>query len=643
MAWDTGLDGTALEIAKCTHNPLRVMAGPGTGKSYAMKRRVARLIEEGVDPSRILAVTFTRNAANSLLEDLHGLGLDGCDKIHCGTLHGFCFRLLGQEAVFAFTGRKPRPLVTFSGYGCLRFEAEPMIQDICGEGAFGGKRECAKRILAFEAAWARLQSDEPGWPLDVKDQAFHTSLTEWLTFHQAMLIGELVPEALRYLRANPGCAALTAYDHVVVDEYQDLNKAEQELLDLLSENGQLAIVGDVDQSIYSFRHANPEGIEQFADGHPGTHDESLDECRRCPKLIVRLAAHLIKHNHPPGVPPRLNPRPANVDGDVHIVQWASLNQEASGLAQFVRSLVDGGHAPKDILILSPRRMIGYAIRDAIDATGVNVHSFYHEESLEEEKAQEAFTLMTLAANPDDRVSLRWWLGAGDKKWRASQYAVLRKHCEATGEAPRAALERLAVGTLVLAKTGDLVKRYNELKTRLGALDGKSLEEVVNHLFPPAEEWSLGLYEAAILAAPKAKDLKDLKERVTVAVTQPEVPEDGDFVRVMSLHKSKGLTSKTVIVAGCTEGLIPLIDEDEPPARQAEQLREQRRLFYVAITRGTERLVLSSVSYLDPKDAYKIRAKIKPGGGTVASRFMHELGPDQPAAVKGTVWAAAAYA
>src|SRR5436309_1463680 len=145
MSWHDGLTGTALEIARTTNSPLRVMAGPGTGKSYAMKRRLMRLLEEGVPPKRILVVTFTRTAA-----------------------------------------------------------------------------------------------------------------------------GDLVPLALSYLRNNPSCVERGSFDHVLVEEYQDLNKAEQVLLDHLVERCQYAIFGDEDQSIFSFRWAHPEGITQFHVSRPGT-------------------------------------------------------------------------------------------------------------------------------------------------------------------------------------------------------------------------------------------------------------------------------------------------------------------------------------------------------------------------------------
>jgi DNA helicase II / ATP-dependent DNA helicase PcrA len=204
MPWNDGLVGSALQIAGTNDSPLRVMAGPGTGKSFVMKRRVARLLEEGVDPQRILAVTFTRTAAANVIEDLNGLGVAGCERIRAGTLHSFCFSLLGRQEVFDYLGRVARPVVTFSTLGVLQFEGRTMLEDlICAARHFGPKRECTKRIRAFEAAWARLQSEQPGWPDNQLDREFHTALLAWLTFHEAILIGELVPEALRFLRNNP--------------------------------------------------------------------------------------------------------------------------------------------------------------------------------------------------------------------------------------------------------------------------------------------------------------------------------------------------------------------------------------------------------------------------------------------------------
>jgi len=141
-----------------------------------------------------------------------------------------------------------------------------------------------------------------------------------------------------------------------------------------------------------------------------------------------------------------------------------------------------------------------------------------------------------------------------------------------------------------------------------------------------------LREAALLAGPECHTPGDLFRAIRGTITQPEMPQEGDFVRVMSLHKSKGLTSRVVIVAGCIRGLILFEDRDETEDEQAAILLEQRRLFYVAITRCTEILVLSSALRLQRNFAFAIGARIQGWWNpakTIASQFLAELGPQAP--------------
>jgi DNA helicase-2/ATP-dependent DNA helicase PcrA len=112
---------------------------------------------------------------------------------------------------------------------------------------------------------ARLQHDDPGFAQSEEDIAFANDLVQWLIFYEAMLIGEVIPKFYEYLRTNPAARERTEYSHILVDEYQDLNKAEQSVIELLSDNADVCIVGDDDQSIYSFKYAHPEGIREW--GH----------------------------------------------------------------------------------------------------------------------------------------------------------------------------------------------------------------------------------------------------------------------------------------------------------------------------------------------------------------------------------------
>lgn len=467
----------------------------------------------------------------------------------------------------------------------------------------------------------------------------------WLRFHESMHIGELVLLALQYLRENPTSDFRTAFDHVLVDEYQDLNRAEQELLDLIVGPGDFTVVGDEDQSIYSFRYAHPQGIRDFAGDHPGTQDVPLRECRRCPRRIVSMANSLIQRNQfrSPRILESLEGSP---EGDVHVVQWSTLQEEARGLATFVRQgIADGQVEAGRVLILSPRRQFGYAVRDELVGQGIAAHSFFLEEELESDprnfdrcRSQEAFTLLTLLANPSDVVGLRCWCGFGSSTLNKGAWAHVRRHCEDTGEAPREALQRISEGTLQLPYVARLVPKHQLLVERLAALENSRGQDLVDALFPPEEDWVEGLRQLSRGPAEEDCDAGSLHEALRTAITQPELPTDVDYVRVMSLHKAKGLTADLVVVMGCLNGLIPFVPDGLSIEEQVRAIEEQRRLFYVALTRPRRTLVLSSVTRLPRDLAHKMGARVHGGGWdwarTMASSFLAELGPDRPDAVLG---------
>jgi DNA helicase-2/ATP-dependent DNA helicase PcrA len=164
MPWSDGLQigSQTYLIAASPNQRVRVVAGPGTGKSFAMKRRVARLLEEGVAPGAILPVTLTRVAAEDLHRELVGMGIPGCDQLNGVTLHSLSLKMLMRNHVLAATGRTARPLNDF--------ELEPLICDLMGQ--HGGKRNVKKRKQAYEAAWSRLQHEDPGFIVSAEDAAF---------------------------------------------------------------------------------------------------------------------------------------------------------------------------------------------------------------------------------------------------------------------------------------------------------------------------------------------------------------------------------------------------------------------------------------------------------------------------------------
>ncbi|HEX7490883.1 MAG TPA: 3'-5' exonuclease [Candidatus Limnocylindrales bacterium] len=356
-----------------------------------------------------------------------------------------------------------------------------------------------------------------------------------------------------------------------------------------------------------------------------------------------MADSLIRNNHPAELHARLVPDTGRAQGEITVVQWQDIDAEAEGIADAVRWYLQvREYKPGDVLVLTSRRRLGYRIRNHIRDAGILVHSFYHEEPLESEMAQRAFCLLTLLGDADDRVALRWWLGAGDPTWRSRAYDRLRLACEQSGRSPRELLDQLADGTLTLAGTDALVDRYRGLRNSLDQLVFLSLADLVDALLPEGDDDCAALREAALLGIDAVTTPGELLERLRSNVTEPETPEQGDYVRVMSLHKSKGLTSKVVLVAGCIEGLIPVRIDSEPPAEQDASMREQRRLFYVAITRCVDALVLSSSRSMPRADTHKLGAIVRLGrthmATTIPSRFLGELGPGAPAPITGEAWA-----
>ena len=580
MPWSDGLDpaSPAHRIASSQNPEIRVVAGPGTGKSFAMKRRVAKLLEDGIEPRAILPVTFTRVAAEDLHRELVGMDVPGCEEIEGVTLHSLAFRMLSRNHVLQATGRTPRPLNDF--------EIKPLIADL--KDAHNGVMEVKRRIKAYEAAWARLQREEPGYVQSPEDRDFENDLLPWLLFHRAMLIGEVIPHLYNYLRSNPAAQERGEFSHILVDEYQDLNKAEQRVIDLLANNAEVCVVGDDDQSIYSFKHAHPDGIRDWIDARPEADDLALDECRRCPTRVVDMASHLIAQNVNRPVPREIAPRAENGPGAVRIMQYPTLAGEVGGVVNTITDMVANGVPPGDILVLAQRGVIGTPIYEGLVVREVPVKSYYAESELDSEDAQHQFALLKLFVDREDRVALRWLLGLGSGNWLSGGYRRLRDYCEENNLAPWQTLEQLDAEVISIPYTGLLVSRFRAILDEIQALEGlEGLTAVVNRLFPDGDDRVRDLRDLALHVLEEVGDENrdEFFSELSDAITKPEIPSEIEDVRIMSLHKSKGLSAPVTFVCGCVQGLLPRQPSPNltPTERQAS-IEEHRRLFYVGITR-----------------------------------------------------------
>jgi ATP-dependent exoDNAse (exonuclease V) beta subunit len=309
-----------------------------------------------------------------------------------------------------------------------------------------------------------------------------------------------------------------------------------------------------------------------------------------------------------------------------------------------------GFTEGEILVLSPRRFIANELKSRLGAPGFGIaaHSFYNDKLLEPDEAQVAMTKLQLLCNGEDRVALRYWLGSGSSSWRRGQYVTLRDYCEEHDLMPSDVLSQVAAGQLPLQGMNQLVTKHQELQAEVTRLSQLAVTDLFNDLFPTGAAWADPIRELVTSKIDLVEDADGLLDLLRTEITQPEIPAEGDFVRIMSLHKSKGLTSRATIIVGCMRGLIPFLKHDLPPNERPLHLQEQRRLFYVALTRARELLVISSAASVPRTVAnQELNGVVLQGGNaqagrTIACEFLHELGPEAPITQLGATWAASGF-
>ena len=511
----------------------------------------------------------------------------------------------------------------------------------------------------YQSAWANFQNDDPGMPRDDIEEEFAERITEWLKYHQGMLVGEVIPIALRYLQDNPASHEIGKYDVILVDEYQDLNRAEQEFIKLLCGSKNVVIVGDDDQSIYGFKFAYPEGIRQLNKFY-GEYDNIIfNTIRRCPKYVTRLASALISKNSNRTLGP-LIPYEKNQEGIVQLIQWPNTNQEIEGIVKIIKKEIDSKLIkPEDILILSPRRLFGYKIRDMLRFNQIPAQSFFREDIIKNRNVQRAYSLLYLLAFPQDKISLRFLLGGKNNDFKFGQYRKLRKYSDTHKLTIRETLDAVLLNKIQLTGISGLIKEYGNILNDLAILKRWLLEEpenIFSHFYNNDDDGTefdeITSLFLDILTNNPCEDKEDeesisswtkkIISKLAENLATLDTPENIEQVRIMSLHSSKGLSAKFVIMISMIKELMTFISPDDD--REYQQIiEEQRRLFYVAMTRCKSsetgypgRLIISSFIWLDEITARKIGLKESKGRQRQmqATKFLDDFGRIKPKTILG---------
>ena len=591
--WLEGIKGQHARSLIGSDAPIiRVVAGPGSGKTTCLKRRTRRLVQGlNVDGDTVFVGTFTRAIAKELKEALS-------EEINISTLHSLAYGLL-RKYPEACQGMSLRFL--------LEFEQTALLYDIASSLDAPGNVHDRRRELR------RLQASRAN-RVGYDNARFAGAVKRWLQRHGAMLIGEVVYLCVVGLESED--IPRGQFDHVVIDEYQDLTAAEQELTKLVySDEGSLTVLGDDDQSIYRFRFCHPDGITQFLEQWPDRSclDLSFAENRRCGDQILAVANLMMAEagsRKPPMIPK------SGRDGQLTAVQWRTLDDEIAGLAEYIQRRNE-----ESFLVLVPRRIIGHRLSDAI---GSDARTAFAEEVLEHSTAQEAFAAASMLADSNDRAATRAWLGFRGQEPRQASC----RNADAYASLP----EELGGHDLLRAIAGGEVQVVGTGRTHIKGRAQRAVrlidqamapEDAVNELFREAlaetetdlekrkrlvqNLWELRTAGRELLEDGVVADLGALMNRLRyrIATRAPlrESADDDVRVKIMTLHSAKGLEADNVVLAGLVDQFMP--------GEEAEQdvIAEQRRLLYVAVTRARDSLLISWSRQLRYEDLMQNRGRI----------------------------------
>jgi len=630
--------------------PCLVLAGAGSGKTRVITHKIARLIQTGVAPGRIAAITFTNKAAAEMRERARALVGKPANEVLICTFHALGVRLLREDG--AALGLKPRFSILDSD------DALSLLKD-CGattDAAAARRWQWAIsrwKNSGLNAEQALAQAADPSERTAAQLMARYQ---ERLAAYQSVDFDDLIVLPLRLLQGHAPVAEKwqERLAHILVDEYQDTNATQYALLKLLSgPRGGLTAVGDDDQSIYGWRGATLDNLRQLPQDYPRLKVIKLEQNYRSTNAILRAANHLIGPN------PRLYAKrlfsELGEGEPVRVLVCENEAHEAEQAVERIRALRQSAAQAcwRDFAILyranHQSRVFEQALRRAqIPYKVSGGQSFFDRAEIKDLCAW----LRLLVNEDDDPAFVRAastprrgighqtlaQLGAFAASARQSLFGALSAHALGAALPARAVLGLREFGREV----SDLQDRARLTTGRepaqrllLDWLDAigyrKHLESSESSRPLAAARWANVLEFVAWMAErcdgpqPKSASLLDAAQTVALIQTLGEREQDPDVVTLSTLHAAKGLEWPHVVLAGVVEGLLPFrADEEADPAQHAARIEEERRLMYVGITRARRTL---TVSWTRRRKRGRETVPAQP------SRFIAEMALDQEPAAR----------
>ncbi len=613
------------------NGPLLVLAGAGSGKTRVITRRVAYLMHQGIPSRSILALTFTNKAAGEMRERVESL-VPG-SGVWMSTFHALCARLLRQHA----------PLVGLERGFSIDDQSDRLrtirkTMEELGVDAVGISPEQVEGLIS-RAKNAMLNPEQfaAGGTQDhlaAVAARVYPAYQERMRAQSAVDFDDLLNHTVTILRSHPEVRAQLddRFRYILVDEYQDTNLAQYAIVRALSvDTPNVCVTGDPDQSIYGWRGANLGNILEFERDFPGAKVVKLERNYRSTKNILRAADHLIRFNQLRKDKKLVTENP---EGDlVTLTTYETETDEAQEIARQISTIVrEGDHAYRDIAVFVRVAALTRPIENAFRASRIPYQvvggvSFY-----ERQEIKDLLAYMNLVANPRNDVAFERIVNVPPRGIGSTTIERLTQEARRAGQ-PLLAVARNAGGIAGLKDKGarslrDFVWMIDELTALRDQpaeillkkiLDLPDLEAFFATTGNEGSDRKANVDELITAARQFDNDhpgatASDFVQEVSLATSVDRWNNDAGAVAVMTLHAAKGLEFPTVFLIGLEEGILP----HSRSIVSNKQREEERRLFFVGITRAEQSLHLSHA---------RIRTSRGQRNSTIPSSFLRELPED----------------
>jgi DNA helicase-2/ATP-dependent DNA helicase PcrA len=600
------------EAVESIDGPVLILAGPGSGKTRVITHRIAYLIRVcGINPHRIMAVTFTNKAAREMEERLQGLVSGSVRNITLGTFHAICARILRLDGPVAGIN---------SGFVIYDDDDQlNIIKRALQELNLDPKKFVPRAILAsISSLKSRMLT-----PREIPERSrsyfdevvsrVYTRYQELLSESQALDFDDLLMRTVSLFRNYPEVLQKyqERYIHILVDEFQDTNLTQYELVkNLAGKYRNICVVGDPDQSIYSWRFADLRNILNFEKDYADARVIFLEQNYRSTKNILDTASHVIKAN--------LHRKPRdlwtdNESGDLTaVIETYTEQEEAQFVVKEIERLVDAGEAKMgDCAVLYRTNAQSRVIEEAFVRYGLPYKLVAGTRFYERREIKDIISYLRLIQNPYDSVSLLRVINVPGRGIGQHTLDELAGWAKSQGIPLFEALQRLASpdtnnsqlpfssrSAKTLGSFGALIKTLIDSSREMSLVDFFDLavvktgyKDYLLHEEDGDERWD-NVMELRTVAEqycemPRSEGLLSFLEGIALVADVDALKETTDKVTLITLHQAKGLEFNMVFIVGVEEGLLPHFRSLDDPT----QMEEERRLCYVGITRARRKIYL----------------------------------------------------